>query len=529
MDQKLQTLSIGIQTFEKLINDGCLYVDKTRQIHDLIRTGSVYFLSRPRRFGKSLLISTLKAIFEGKKELFKGLWIESSDYDWKVYPIIHLSFSGVAYKNNDTLPEYLNHHLRQMAAAHDVEVADNLPYYLYFGDLIAALSKKGRVVILIDEYDKPILDCIENLELAKANRETLKTFYTVIKDAYPFIRFVLLTGVSKFSKVSVFSGLNHLNDITMDENYATMLGYTQTELESDFSVYLDQLVVKQNKPREAIVQKIKRWYNGYRFSPADALVYNPFSTLMLFNKNIFQNYWFETGTPAFLIKLIQQKNYDIQSIATLRVPAIAFGAYEVDDLRVESLLYQTGYVTIKHYDAQNLLYLLGYPNYEVEQAFLEYLMDSAGSIRRELSAGYIVSLIEALNAGDLDGFFENLQTFFADIDYDLHIKHEKYYQTVFYLIFRMLGLRIQAEVKTNKGRADAVVVTDSRVYIFEFKLYDNAESALQQIKDKQYAQKYRQTGKSCVLVGVEFNAAERNIGRWLVEADTTLDSKASNN
>ncbi len=510
-------LPIGIQTFEKLIRENCLYIDKTRSIFHLIDRGSVYFLSRPRRFGKSLLLTTLEAIFQGKKELFKGLWIYDSDYQWQEYPVIRISFSGKLYEDENVLKSYLSEILMQIAADYNVHFDPEKTFDSQFRELIYQLSKIDRVVVLIDEYDKPILDVIQHTELAQANRETLRAFYTVLKDADPYLRFVFLTGVSKFSKVSVFSGLNHLEDISTAQDYADMLGWTQEELECYFSEYLALLAREEDIDRETLLTRIRRWYNGYQFSIKPVKVYNPFSLLLLFKQREFKNYWFETGTPSFLINLIKKHDYDIPAIEHLEVAELAFSTYEIEDLRVEPLLYQTGYITIREHNREDMLYTLGYPNLEVKQAFLAYLVDSASAVRRELASSYIVKMIKALNNNDMDNFFDLLRVFFANIPYDIQLKYEKYYQTIFYLVFTLLGLRIDAEVKTNKGRIDALLQTGEKIFLFEFKLYDSAEVALAQIKTREYFQRYRHSHKPLVLVGVAFDSETRNIGNWVVE------------
>jgi hypothetical protein len=368
------------------------------------------------------------------------------------------------------------------------------------------------------------LDHLTEPETAKELRETLKGFYSVIKASDEYLQFVLLTGVSKFSKVGVFSGLNNLNDITMDAHYSTLLGYTQEEMEDYFAERISVLANQSGQETSATLQSIKHWYNGYRFSPLSTTVYNPFSTLLLFDKNSFTNYWFETGTPTFLLNLIREKHYDLTTTESVEVGEAVFSSYEIDNLVVSALLYQTGYLTIKtceeDSDTKTRLYQLGYPNFEVKNSFLQYVLDDMGSVEKEISEGYLGKLLKAFKTNDLDSFFRILRCFFATIPYDLQINREKYYQTIFYLVFSLLGLRIEAEVKTNHGRIDAVLATHDRVYIFEFKLSGTKEEALQQIKDNKYYEKYmtepNSVPRSILLIGVEFNKVERNIGGWVV-------------
>ena len=382
----MKKLPIGIQTFEKLINDDHLYVDKTKLIYQLIQTATVYFLSRPRRFGKSLLLSTLEAIFKGKKELFKGLWIYDQPFDWQEYPVIRIDFSKKHIGTCAELKEFIINELQDIAKHYNIALVREY-YDDIFAELIKKLTETGKVVVLVDEYDKPILGHITDIKTAKKIQETLKGFYAVLKASDEYLKFVFLTGVSKFSKVGVFSGLNNLNDITMNENYAELLGYTQQELEHYFVEEISILKDKEGLSSAEILTKIQLWYNGYRFSQAPTSVYNPFSTLLLFNNMSFKNYWFESGTPTFLLNLIKAQQYDIRNLSAFEADESVFTSYELDHLGVEALLYQTGYLTIKKffaYSTEDKLYTLDYPNFEVEDSFLKHLTDSFGSVRKEI-------------------------------------------------------------------------------------------------------------------------------------------------
>ena len=512
----MKPLPIGTQTFEKLIETNCVYVDKTPHILQLLNAPiGLFFLSRPRRFGKSLLLSTIKAIFQGRSELFEGLAIAQSGYGWPVHPVIHLDMSGSPMHSPADLDRYLVRELGLIAGEYGVELAEEgAPDRLV--ELIRELAQIGKVVILIDEYDKPILDHIET-PAAVAMKDALADFYGVIKPNEEHTRFVLLTGVTKFSKVSVFSKLNNLDDLTMARDCADLLGYTQEELESNFQEHLAVAARDTGLRHEELLEQIQHWYNGYRFSKRDVKVYNPMSTMLMLKNRDFGGHWFQTGTPGFLLDVIALRDYDLRGIEELMVDEEAFSTFDVDDLRVEPLLFQTGYLTVTDYDPGSMLFTLGYPNFEVKNAFLRHLADRFSSVSKELAAGILNKMIAALKAKDLASFFELLRSFFAGIDYDLHLKHEKYYQTIFYLVFRMIGLQIDAEVKTSRGRADAVVQTDSEVFIFEFKLFDTKESALAQIRETGYHDKYSSLGKAIHLIGVEFNVEERNLGGWVEE------------
>ncbi|MFP4395770.1 MAG: AAA family ATPase [Anaerolineales bacterium] len=518
----LKPLPIGVQTFSDLIESGFLYVDKTRWIYELVRhPKGVYFLSRPRRFGKSLLLSTLGALFEGRRELFEGLWISDSDYAWPVHPVIRIDFSLFRVETEEELKQKLVERLEEIAADQGLILGAG-DYQKKLNDLIRALAEQGGVVILIDEYDKPIIDNIDHPEAAARIREALKGFYTVIKGMDAYVRFVFLTGVSKFSKVGVFSGLNNLKDITLDNRYATLLGFTQEELERDFHDYIQVFAENADASPSELVARIQHWYNGFRFSKRGAPVYNPFSLLLVCDMQDFRNFWFETGTPTFLIKLLKSKGYDVRELESLRVSELTFSSYEIEDLRPVPLLWQTGYLTIKDYDPRSRLYRLSYPNYEVQNAFMHHLLDAFSSASDGLIGGYLWDLLDALQAQAWEKFFASLGVFFAGIPYDIQIPQERYYQTVFYLIFKLMGLQIGAEVRTNRGRIDAVIELDEGVFIFEFKLDGTAEAALAQIAARGYDEQYRRVEKQKPIyhIGVAFGTETRSIIEWQVVTQT---------
>ncbi|NQY74417.1 MAG: ATP-binding protein [Candidatus Margulisbacteria bacterium] len=521
-------LPIGIQTFEGMIRGNYTYVDKTEYLYKLANVqsndpkaqGGRYFLSRPRRFGKSLLISTLEAIFKGRKELFKGLWIEKSDYNWNPYPVIKLDLSLPSSSDPEALRSGLCKRVKEAAQELQVSLDLNQSPHELLGDLIQSAASTGeKVVVLIDEYDKPIIDQLKNTEVAKQNREILKDFYGVLKSQDEHIRLVFLTGVSKFSKVSIFSGLNNLNDITMDSKYATLLGYTQEELEHYFEGWISELGESIKMDKQTTLKEIKKWYNGYQFSKADDAVYNPFSTLLLFDKKDFLSHWFETGTPTFLIDLLKQQQYGVPDIENAGIDESAFSSYEIDDLQVLPLLYQTGYLTIKSYDTESSLYKLGYPNHEVKAAFSRSLLENFSKLHKGLTNSYIWQLIQALRADDLDGFFKIMKVFFANVPYDLKAGEEKYFQSIFYLILLLMGIKIDVEVHTNDGRIDGVIETKDRLYIIEFKLNAPATDGLDQIKEKKYYEKYlMRKDKSITLIGVSFDSKTRTIKEWVEAA-----------
>ena len=515
----MKDITSSVYNFEDLIQGNFLYVDKTEYIWQLIRPAKeMYFLSRPRRFGKSLTVSTLKAIFEGKKELFKGLAIYDKPYDWKPYPVIHLSFGDY---NVDTdafkeLSGYLMAKIKQIAQSYSIELTNVTPG-LCFGELIDKLYEKGDVVILIDEYDKPILDNVANPEISKIQKN-LKGFFSVLKERNAKERFLFVTGVSKFCHVSLFSDLNNLTDITMDARYATMFGYTQEELEANFGDRISALAGEQDIV--AYKAKIKDWYNGYRFHKNAQTVYNPVSLAYFFeNGGEFNNYWFSTGTPTFLLELIRKQKFDLEKALGAPVSAFAFSAYEIDNLNPLTLLLQTGYLTIDKAVERygDTTYQLRFPNLEVKGSFDVYLAGYCSGLHVNQIKDSVYILADKVSEGDVDGFLETMKVFFAKVPYDIHLKDENNFQMLFYLVFMLLGISIIAESKTNNGRIDAVAANDDFVFVFEFKLNKSDRIALQQIKDRDYYRQYMNSGKKIFLIGVNFDKDSGQIDSWNYE------------
>ena len=485
----LQKLPIGLQTFSEIIEENYLYVDKTKNIYELISTGKTYFFSRPRRFGKSLLISTLEEIFTGNKKLFKNLYLETANYDWKEYPVIRIDFSSINKDSVKNLEIGLTNRIESIAKKYQIKLKKQSITTEYFRSLIIELSKINKVVVLFDEYDSPLIHHIgKNPELAIEIKEFLKSFYTILKTEDQYLKFVFLTGISKFSKVGVFSGLNQLQDISMDRNFCDLVGWTQEELENNFVKQIQNIAQEEQLTVPQTIEKIKNWYNGYRFSEIKTKVYNPFSTLLLFNKKLFKFHWFETGTPSFLLNLVREQEYDLSNMK--HIDELDFSSYEVDNLKPLPLLFQTGYLTIADYDKEQMLYALDFPNFEVKSSFIKRLVEVMAFNDKDNSSSYIIEIIQAIKKNNLEEFFRILKIFFANIPYEIHIPSEKYYQSIFYLVFTLIGLRIQAEVRTNFGRIDAVIELEKATYIFEFKLNGTKEKALAQIKEKKYYEKY---------------------------------------
>lgn len=502
-------------TFRRIIEGGFLYIDKTQYLYELVRYGAgTYFLSRPRRFGKSLMVSTLEEIFLGSRELFDGLWIENSDYAWQPYPVVRIDFSTHSASSAEELEKWFDYLIAKMARTHGITL-HGFDYQSNFENLLEQLSQTEQVVLLIDEYDKPLIDNLQNLPEATKIRELLKKFYTVVKAMDRHLRFVFITGISKFSKVGVFSAMNNLDDLTMDPRFATALGITETELRRDFREHITEFAQQEGVAEEVLLEQIQSWYNGYCFVRNCESLYNPFSTLQLFNKRYFSNYWFETGTPTFLIELLKEQQYDVERLDELRLRELAFSTYEIETLSIIPLLFQTGYLTIKAYEPTRRLFTLSYPNMEVEDAFLTYLLGAFSERDRSWNEDYLWQLIDALESHQLEQFFDILQVFFANIPYNIQVKHEKYYQTIFYLIFKLIGLRIDVEVHTNVGRIDAVIELADHIYIFEFKVDRSAEEALAQIHAQEYARKYNLNTRPITLIGANFDSRERRITEFL--------------
>ncbi len=519
----LSNLPVGDASFESIRHNQFLYVDKTRHIYQMVSQGKYYFLSRPRRFGKSLTVSTLRGLFLGQRELFAGLWIEQhTDWEWQEHPVIMLDFNGITHDTPETLKQGLSSRLRHTARLYDVELHEMLLKEL-FRELILELHIKTSmpVVILIDEYDKPLIDHLgrgeAEMAVARNNRDELKQFFGVIKDGdvARVLRFVFITGVSKFSRVSIFSELNNLEDITMVEEYADMLGYTQTEMESYFEPYIQLMAEKRGSTASEILKQLRLYYDGYRFSKHDLRVYNPFSVLTALKQKDFKNYWFESGTPTFLINLLHERNWYLPTIENMETSEDFFNVFELEYLQPEAVLFQTGYVTIK--DVQGELYTFDYPNQEVKTAFLRRLFHSYTQGLSEASR--FMQMQRYLLTEDLPAFMETITAIFKDIPYTLEIKRdEAFFHTLFYLMVSASGVDARSEVLTCDGRIDLLMHVGDNIYIIEFKCNQCADVALQQIKEKGYAQAYLQRGKKLILIGINFDREQRNVAEWRVES-----------
>ena len=515
MDGKLYP--VGIQNFEKIRRDGYCYIDKTALVYQLVKTGSYYFLSRPRRFGKSLLISTLEAYFSGKKELFEGLAMEGLEKEWKRYPILHLDLNIEKYDTPDSLDDILNRNLVAWENLYGSDPAEVSLSLRFAGVVQRACEKTGeRVVILVDEYDKPMLQAINSPELQDAYRSTLKPFYGVLKSMDGYIKFALLTGVTKFGKVSVFSDLNNLMDLSRDLRYFDICGISEEELLRDFSDDIQELADANGQTFEQACARLKEDYDGYHFCPDSPGMYNPFSILNTFAKKTYGSYWFETGTPTYLVELLKKSNYDLEEVSHVETDANILDSIFTDDNPIP-VIYQSGYLTIKGYDKRFGIYTLGFPNREVEEGFMNFLLPFYANVNKTSSPFEIKKFVTDVESGDIDGFMERLQSFLADCPYELAKDIELHYQNVLFIVFRLAGLYTKVEYHTSRGRIDLVLQTDSYVYVMEFKLDGNAEQAMQQIEDKQYALPFAKDSRKVYTIGVNFSSETRNIDKWIVK------------
>ncbi len=520
-------LNISKYNFAQIIENNIMYVDKTDYIYKMVKNISgQYFLSRPRRFGKSMLLSTFKSYFEGNKEVFKDQYLYDKDLDWKSYPIIHLAMNKIKADTAENYEKRLSKRLDKIAKSYNIILGDDVSS-MKFEELIEGLSEnEQQVVILIDEYDKPILDNVDNMVECQKIKKILKPFYGQIKAYEEKLRFTFITGVSKFSQVSMFSDMNNLNDITMNAKYAGICGFTQEECELYFAEWITENAETLNMDKSVYFAKLKEYYDGIRFSDKELYLYNPVSFTSAINDCRFKNYWFETGSPSFLLNLIKQdakkdKKYkelmSVEILENIEVPSSVFSVYEIDNLSIIALLYQTGYLTIKDYDMDDDLYTLGYPNREVRKSFVEKIsVAMTDSFDTQISQIFSAIYKSLLN-NKVEDFMEALKTYYACIDYDIKEKNEKCYQLIFYLVFVNLNFRVKVEVKTNKGRMDAVVETPDYIYIIEFKVDQSAEVAIEQIKEKEYYQKYLLDEKELILLGVNFDSKTGNINDWISE------------
>lgn len=507
---------IGIQSFSEIRTKGYVYVDKTRFIYRLIDEGKYYFLSRPRRFGKSLLLSTIEAFFKGKRELFSGLYIDTVDWDWEEYPVLHLDLSGKTYTEPDHLDKILSEYLSLLESQFGYNLDGRDPDERMRTVLRTAFEKTGKqVVVLIDEYDEPLLKNINNRELQHIFRQKLQAFYSVLKTMDQYIRFAILTGVTRFGKVSVFSGLNNLSDLSLLPQFNAVCGITEKELSEYFEEGIETLAETECVSTEEIHDLLKKNYDGYHFSEKMEDVYNPFSLLNTFHKERFGSYWFASGTPSFLIYLLKESRFRIPDMEGYRCREELLTGSDVYLTDPIPIFYQSGYLTIKEYDREFKEYILGFPNKEVSEGFVEFLMRSYS--HSDDNNIMISRFVRDIREGNANDFMEKLKSFFADIPYD-HVKGDKevHFENVVYVIMKLLGFYVHTEYRTSDGRIDMLIETASYVYVMEFKLDGTAEEALRQIEDKEYSLPFVSSGKKVIRIGVSFSSTKKRISDFRI-------------
>lgn len=495
---------IGIQTFQEIIEEDYVYIDKTKSVYKLISEGKIYFLSRPRRFGKSLLISTLKAVFQGKKELFKGLFIENK-IQWKSYPVVHLSLNSISDKGTD-LSIALSDMVNSNAQKYEISI-ESRTLGGRFAELLRKLSAQGKVVLLIDEYDKPLISFLEDMETFEKNRNILKEFYGVIKDADEYLKFVFITGVSRFARVSIFSDLNNLSDISMDENFCDICGYSEADMHHYFTERIAEIAKKTKITTEELFENVRKKYNGYNFY-GDIRMYNPWSVLNFLRTGELDNYWFTTGTPTFLTQFADRFQVSAEGV---KVDKTELGMLRFDEKGMNTLLYQTGYLTLDE-EIDKGLFTLRHPNEEVSESFTRFLLAEITNLSTGTVRSIALDVRNALKTKDKAKFQAAINPIFSSIPYHIFNKgKEAYYHSVMHLVFMMLHYNIQSEISTNVGRIDSVIALWNEVWIFEFKLNSTAEIAYNQIVTNNYAGQYLNSGKEIYGVGVNFDSDKKCI------------------
>ncbi len=518
MELNIRRYPIGIQNFEELRNRNCVYVDKTELIYRLTNTDKVYFFSRPRRFGKSLLISTLEAYFQGKKELFEGLAMEQLEKDWTVYPVLHVDFSLTKYTTLFDLQEQLNLFLSRWELIYGKNEQEETPAARLQGIILRAYEKTGKqIVVLIDEYDAPLLDSNSDIPLQQQLRNEMRKFFSPLKGMGQYLRFLFITGISKFSQLSIFSELNNLKNISMRDDFSALCGITEQELLTQLKSDIERMAEANGETYQEACLHLKQRYDGYHFSKSCADIYNPFSLFNAFDAKEYKNYWFSTGTPTFLIDILKRADFDVRSLEGVEATDEQFDAPTEQITSPIPVLYQSGYLTIKGYDPAFQIYRLAYPNGEVRKGFIESLLPAYIQLPGQQNTFYVVSFIRDLLKGDIESCLERTRSFFASIPNDLENKTEKHYQTIFYLLFRLMGQYVDAEVKSAIGRADVVVKLQDAIYVFEFKYDGTPEEALAQIDSKQYAIPFQADGRKIFKIGVNFDSATRTIGGWTIK------------
>ena len=516
--KQLKRLPVGIQTFEKIIESDCLYIDKTEYIWNMIHLGCYVFLSRPRRFGKSLLVSTLQAYFEGRKDLFKGLYIDSVEKEWTTYPVLHLSMASGKHMEKDQLERYLldilQENERKFGLSSDLQDPNIRLKNLIF-NVHEQTGKK--VVVLVDEYDAPLLDVVHEETMLPVLRNVMRNFYSPLKACDPYLQFVFLTGITKFSQLSIFSELNNLFNISMDPEYGGICGITKEEMLANMHDYIERLGNANEWEPQETVDQLTQQYDGYHFTWPSPDVFNPFSLLTAFTKNRIENYWFASGTPTYLIEMLRKFHVMPSDISHAEALASAFDAPTENMSSITPLLYQSGYVTIKDYDRATRLYTLDIPNGEIRVGLMESLLPNYVEMRWEAGMTTIAKMYRALLNDNLDEMFRLLQSYLLTVPYCDNANSEGHYQQMLYIIFSLFGRYVDVEVHTPTGRVDIVMKTNKALYVIELKMNQSAEAAMNQINLKNYADKFALSHLPVTKIGLSFDAERRTISDWKIE------------
>ena len=515
MEKRMVKYPIGEQSFENLREGNFIYVDKTRYIEKIINGSQYYFLGRPRRFGKSLFLSTMKCFFEGKRELFKGLYIDTIDWDWKPYPVLHLDLNNQQYKEENNLDILIENFLSIKEKEYGITPTQQ-DHSVRFSNLIKGMYEATgkRVVILVDEYDKPLVNNIHNRNRFEMYRDKLATIYSNFKSSAEYIRLVFLTGVSRFGKLSVFSGLNNISDISFLPQYSAICGVTEEELLSNFQQGIEDLGEESGNSFDEVVAMLKRWYDGYHFSEKSPDIYNPFSILHVLADKYYDNYWISSGTPTLLVEQLKRTSTDLTKLLNIRCDRNALRGLDIDNISPESLFYQTGYLTIKDYDPRRQLYRLGLPNIEVKQGFFEFLLPYYSNMRTNDVRVFVFDFLDEMEEGRVEAFMKRLESMFAGIGYDMKFDEERNVQNAFLILFSLIGLNVDTEVRTSDGRIDILVRTNDDVYIMELKYDGTPEEALEQIERKEYALPWAIDSRNVIEIGINYSSEKRRIDGW---------------
>lgn len=507
---------IGEQSFEQLRKGGYLYVDKTPFIEKLIEGPKYYFLGRPRRFGKSLFINTLKCFFEGKRELFKGLYIDSIDWDWEEYPVFRLDLNTRRFQDDANLEVLLNDFLTKYEAKYGIERPET-DLSGRFGNLIESVAKKTgkNVVILVDEYDKPLVNNLHNREKFEHFRSQLAEIYSHFKSDADYIRLVFITGVSRFGKLSLFSDINNINDLSFDDQYAAVCGITETELKQNFTEGIQALADKNNTTPVEELERLKHHYDGYHFVEKSEDIYNPFSLINTFDKATYKNYWISSGTPTLLLEQLKRTKANLSKAMEPKIVNTELEGLDIDNMKTIPLLFQTGYLTIKGSEARGKILRLGIPNDEVKEGFLEYLLPTYANLHDENSGVFVYELQDEIVRGEVDAFMKRLRSLFSDTSYELRMDEELNVQNALFILFKLIGIYVDAEYRTSEGRIDILLRTNDYVYIMELKYDKSAREALDQIERKGYALPWSIDDRKIIAIGINISKSKRTIDEWV--------------